>query len=187
MPPSDTGGMSFICKRILLFLLCSGLCHPAAALELFGVTLESATRDELRAAVTQAGLVLISEGGEDKWYDLYDSSDALEGSSRFYLGFVKQDQRFAFAEYEFTGLERKQVLRDLTLKYGAAEVQRGRFISDRSYRWQREGIEIELTSDWQNYRTRLTYVMPANMADLLAERSSRVPLQEAEAEQVSLY
>jgi hypothetical protein len=29
--------------------------------------------------------------------------------------------------------------------------------------------------------------MPANMADLLAERSSRVPQQEAEAEQVSLY
>ena len=174
-------------KRILLLFLCSGLCHPAAALELFGVTLESATRDELRAAVNRAGLVLVSEGGEDKWYDLYDSSEVLEGSSRFYLGFVKQDQRFAFAEYEFTGLEREQMLRDLTLKYGAAEVQGGRFISDRSYRWRREGIEIELTSDWQNYRTRLIYVMPANMADLLAERSSRVPQQEAEAEQVSLY
>ncbi len=179
--------MNFIYQRIVLLFLCSGCCYPVAALELFGVTLESATRDELRAAVTQAGMVLTSEGGEDKWYDLYDSSTALEGSSQLYLGFVKQDQRFAFAEYEFKGLQRKQLLRDLTLKYGAAEVQGGRFISDRSYRWQQEGIEIELTGDWQNYKTRLIYVMPANMADLLAERSSRVPQQEAEAEQVSLY
>lgn len=174
-------------KRIFLFFLCSGLCGPTAALELFGVTLESATRDELRAAVTQAGLVLTSEGGEDRWYDLYDSSAALEGSSRFYLGFVKQDQRFAFAEYEFPGLQRKQLLRDLMLKYGAPEIQGGRFLSDRSYRWLRDGIEIELTGDWQNYKTRLIYLMPANMADLIAERSSRKPQQEPEAEQVSLY
>ena len=174
-------------KRIFLVFLCSGLCGPAAALELFGVTLESATRDELRAAVTQAGLVLTSESGEDRWYDLYDSSGALEGSSRFYLGFVKRDQRFAFAEYEFPGLQRKQLLRDLTLKYGAPEIQGGRFISDRRYRWRREGIEIELSGDWQNYKTRLIYMMPANMADLIAERSSREPQREAEAEQVSLY
>ncbi len=157
------------------------------ALELFGVTLESTTRDELRDAAKEAGLVLMREGGEDNWFDVYDSSTVLGGSIRFYLGFVKQDQRFAFAEYEFRGLNRKQLLHKLTRKYGAAEVQGGHFVSDHSYRWQRDGIEIELSSDWQNYKTRLIYLIPANMKDLLAEKSAYGEEQETETEQVSLY
>lgn len=163
------------------------LSAPALALELFGVTLESTTRDELRDAGKQAGLVLIREGGEDNWFDVYDSSAVLDGSSRFYLGFVKQDQRLAFAEYEFGGLSRSQLLRDLRLKYGTPEVQGGRFFSDHSYHWQRDGIEIEFSSDWQNYRTRLIYRVSANMSDLFAEMSTQDKPQEAEAEQVSLY
>ncbi|MDH3761914.1 MAG: hypothetical protein OEU50_13105 [Gammaproteobacteria bacterium] len=160
---------------------------PAFALELFGVALESASRDELRAATAQAGLLLVREGGEDNWYDVYDSSSALAGSTRFYLGFVKKNQRFAFAEYEFRGFSHKQLLRQLTLKYGKAEVEGGRFVSDHRYRWQRDGIQIELNSDWQRYRTRLTYLIPQNMSDLLAERAAYNSRQQAQAAQVSLY
>ena len=166
---------------LLLVLTC-----PAAALELFGVQLESSARDELRNAVRDAGLVLIREGGEENWFDLYDSSDALEGSARFYLGFVKENGSFAFAEYEFIGLRHKRLLRNLTRKYGPAEVLGGRFVSDHRYRWRQDGIRIELSSDWQNYRTRLIYTHPQNMAALLAERSAQDP-QTEEAEQVSLY
>jgi hypothetical protein len=179
--------MTLDVKRILVLVLCSGLCYPATALELFGVTLESTTRDELRAAGEQAGLVLIREGGEDNWFDLYDSAAVLDGSSRFYLGFLKQDQRLAFAEYEFRGFGRKRLLRDLKTKYGAAEVKVGRFFSDRSYFWQRDGVEIELSTDWQNYRTRLIYRVPANMSELIAEMSARNKPQKTEGEQVSLY
>lgn len=173
--------------RLSLVFLLLALTGPAAALELFGVTLESTTRDELRNAAGEAGLVLQREGGDDNWFDVYDSSAVLNGSIRFYLGFVKQDQRFAFAEYEFRGLDSKRLVRNLTLKYGKAEVRGGRYISDRSYRWQRDGIEIELSSDWQNYKTRLIYLVPENMADLHAERSAYNSQQEAEEEQVSLY
>lgn len=172
---------------ILCALLLSTLAVPATALELFGVALESASRDEIRAATTAAGLVLEREGGEDNWYDVYDSSTALAGSSRFYLGFVKKDQRFAFAEYEFRGLRQKQLLHNLKLKYGKAKVRRGRFVSDRSYHWQSDGIRIELSTDWQNYRTRLTYLNPQNMSALLAERSAYNSQQQSEIEQVSLY
>lgn len=173
--------------KFSIALLLLALNAPAMALELFGVTLESTTRNELRDAARGAGLVLVREGGDGKWFDVYDSSTVIVGSTRFYLGFVKQDQRFAFAEYEFRGLNRKLLLHKLTRKYGAAEVQGGRFVSDRSYRWQSDGIEIELSSDWQNYKTRLIYLIPANMNDLLAEKSAYGKEQEAETEQVSLY
>ena len=172
---------------ILLLLLSIGVPRPAAALELFGVALEATSRNELREAVRKAGLVLVREGGDDNWFDAYDSSAALTGSSRFYLGFVKRDQRFAFAEYEFRGLSAKRILRDLTIKYGAAEIRRGRYVSDRSYHWQRDGIDIQLSSDWQNYRTRLSYVNPVSMTDLLAERAAFSARQDTETEQVSLY
>ena len=149
------------------------LAVPASALELFGVQLESTGRDELRAAAKNAGLVLIREGGEENWFDLYDSSTVLEGSRRLYLGFVKKDQSFAFAEYEFIGLRHKRILQDLKRKYGPAEVLSGRFVSDRRYRWILDGIRIELGGDWQNYRTRLIYTNPQNMATLFAERAAR--------------
>jgi len=159
---------------------------PAAGLELFGVALETASSDELRAAAKEAGVVPIREAGEDDWFDIYDSSAVLPGTTRLYLGFVKQNQRFAFAEYEFTGLNPTQMLHNLSAKYGEAEVSRGRFMSDRSYRWQADGIEISLSSDWQNYRSRLSYIEPANLATLRAERSS--PVQEEPLETVvSVY
>ena len=158
-------------RNLLLLLLLVGFSSPAQALELFGVELESTSRDELRNAVKQAGVVLIREGGEDEWFDVYDSSSVLDGSSRLYLGFVKQNQQFAFAEYEFNGVNPSPVLRNLTGKYGAAKVRRGRFMSDKIYRWQLDGVEIRLSSDWQNYKVRLSYVIPANLASLQAEQA----------------
>lgn len=171
--------------NILAFALLMLLSTPPApALELFGVALEAGSRDQLREAVKEAGLVLIREGGDDDWFDVYDSSAVLPGSVHFYLGFIKQDQRFAFAEYEFTGLDTKTMLARLSARYGAPEVRGGKFISDRAFSWRRDGVEIRLASDWQNYRTRLSYVIPANLADLLAERSAHFAAQQPE---VSLY
>ena len=157
------------------------------ALELFGVNLDSTNREELRGAVESAGAVLIREGSDADWFDVYDSSSALVGSTHLYLGFVKQDQRFAFAEYEFRGLNPKQLLHNLTIKYGAAEFRVGKFVSDWKYRWQHDGIEIELNSDWQNYKIHLSYINPANMADLLAEQSTYNDQVKAEANEISLY
>ena len=176
------------CSKITVLLcLVVGSIQPVIALELFGVNLQSTDRTELRSAVKAAGVVLIREGGKDNWFDVYDSSRALAGSSRLYLGFVKQDLRFAFAEYEFGNLISRQLLSNLTAKYGAAEIIAGSFISDRKYRWQRDGIDIELSSDWRNHKSRLSYINPANMADLLAERSAYSTQTEANAGEISFY
>ena len=163
--------MNKVLKFSLLCWLLPGLLQPALALELFGVNLEATSRDELRDAAKRAGVILIREGSADIWFDAYDSSAVLAGSSQLYLGFVKADLRFAFAEYEFKGIHLKRLLRDLEGKYGKAITRRGSFISDNSYSWKSDGIEISLSSNWHNYRTRLVYIDPANMADLVAERA----------------
>ena len=169
--------------RILKILPVLLICLPqvAPALELFGVALETTSRDELRAAVKQAGIVTIQEAAEKKWYDVYDSSLVLDGSSRLFLGFVKADQGFAFAKYEFPGIDASRLLKRLKLKYGDAEAGVGRYMSDRSYRWQRDGIEIKLISDWQNYKIRLSYINFTNLATLQAEQSAAISKNEETA------
>ncbi len=158
--------------RIWPILLCATLLPgPLMALELFGVTLESTTRDELREAVKQAGIELVREGGEDQVFDVYDSSAVMPGSSHLFLGFEPDNQGFAFVEYEFIGLDTRRLLADLSGKYGDPEVDQGRFLSDHGYRWQRDGIQIHLRVDWSNYRTRLSYVDPAALAALRAGAS----------------
>ncbi len=164
--------MGRIGRQVFIGLLGLALAGPAAGLELFGVELESTDRDALRAAVRQAGVELIREGGDEAWFDVYDSAAVLPGSRRLYLGFVKADARFAFAEYEFAGLDASAMLAALRAKYGPPETRAGRYLSDRSYRWQRDGVEIELAPDWHNYRVRLTYVVPQSLAALNAERAA---------------
>ena len=162
-------------RRIVIGAWLALAAAPAAALELFGVELESTDRGALRAAVKAAGVELIREGGDETWFDVYDSAAVLPGSRRLYLGFVKADARFAFAEYEFAGLDAKPVLAALRRKYGPPETRKGRYLSDRSYRWQRGGVEIELVADWHNYRVLLSYVVPDNLAALRAERAAGPP------------
>ncbi len=142
------------------------------AAELFGVPLKSASHDDLSTAAKQAGVSLIREGGETNWFDVFDSQSVLSGSSRLYLGYVKQDRRFAFAEYEFIGLKQSKMLAKLKRKYGKPQVLAGKYISDKRYRWQQGGIEISLTTDWSRYRTRLSYIEPQAMTSLKQEQQA---------------
>jgi hypothetical protein len=179
--------MNGVSRLVLMLGLATGALQPVVALELFGVNLESTSRDELSGAVIAAGVKLIRASGEAEGFDAYDSSAVLAGSNRFYLGFVGEDQRFAFAEYEFHGLNRGSMLRRLTARYGAAEIRAGRFVSDRAFRWQQDGIDITLTGDWQNSKTRLSYVHPGNLAALQAEQSTDTDPEEATTKVTSFY
>ncbi len=161
-------------RHLIIGMCLLSVAAPAAALELFGVDLEATDRDALRAAVKEAGVELIREGGDEAWFDIYDSAAVLPGSYRLYLGFVKADARFAFAEYEFVGLDAQPMLAELSAKYGTPEARGGRYLTDRRYRWQRDGVEIELAADWHRYRVRLSYVVPRNLAALQAERAATV-------------
>ncbi|MFT5219772.1 MAG: hypothetical protein ACI9LO_000567 [Planctomycetota bacterium] len=177
--------LSSLLKSIIPILFCF-LSSPAIALELFGVNLESTNSGELRNAAKQAGVVLVKESGDDTWFDVYDSSTVLEGSTLLYLGFVKNSQQFAFAEYEFPGVDTRLLLAKLTRKYGKAAISAGRFISDKRYRWDQDGIAIELRSEWQNYKTHIIYRNPVVFAELLQERLSVIDTPAAKPE-VSIF
>ncbi len=152
--------------KAILFILSLLTIQCGFAAELFGLPLRSSTLDQMRTVVKQAGATLILESGEGQPYDIYDSRELLTGSIRLYLGHVGEDRRLAFVEYEFVGLKRPLVLQMLSDKYGKPDARTGKFISDPGYHWVENGIDIILRSDWQNYRTRLSYVDPVALAEL---------------------
>lgn len=156
--------------KTAIILLLIWLSATANASELFGVSLLDATRDKLRSAVKKAGATLISEGGSNTFFDSYSSDSLLQGSSKLYLGFVKKDRQFAFAEYEFDGLQQPRILQKLNIKYGRASTSKGMFLSDQVYSWHSAGITIELYPNWRNYQTRLTYYNPDALQQLRLER-----------------
>lgn len=154
---------------VIMLMLCPVLVQGA---ELFGVDLASTERDELRNAVKNAGLKLISEAGDDRFFDSYESNSVLPKSTRLYLGFIKQDQKFAFAEYEFDGLKHPVLVEKLNQKYGKATLKPGKFLTDQTYRWQSGGVEIDLYVDWSNYKTRLVYSIPEQLGRLKQEKTA---------------
>ena len=154
-----------------LFLLSLLPALPAQAIELFGIDLNAATRDEFRVAVKQSGAKLISEAGKDAFYDVYEGDALLHNARRLYLGFTKKDQRFAFVEYEFAGLQQPAMLARLIQKYGPPKKRAGNFISDFSYSWRQGDLQILFFQDWPNYRTRLSYIRTPSLQQLRAEQS----------------
>jgi len=156
-------------KPFVLILLISFFSHANAA-ELFGVNLANASRDELRIAVKNSGVKLVQEAGIDAFYDIYKGGAVLHKAKHLYLGFVKKDKKFAFAEYEFIGLQQPGMLRKLNKKYGPAQRSKGKFMSDQSYSWLSNGIKITFYQDWPAHKMRLTYVNPEALKQLKRER-----------------
>lgn len=153
----------------LLFLLSAA--SPLLALELFGIDLASANRDSLRQAVKQAGAELIEEAGENSFFDAYRSESLLQDSRRLYLGFVKADGGFAFAEYEFPQLRNPRMLRKLTERYGPPETVEGKFLTDTEYRWRQPPLEIRLRQDWPAHALRLSYIQKDRLQRLRREQA----------------
>ena len=156
-------------KLFFLIFLLSYLTQAGGA-ELFGVNLSTTSRDELRVAVKNAGVKLVQEAGIDAFYDIYKGGGILHKAKHLYLGFVKKDNKFAFAEYEFIGLHQPGMLRKLNKKYGNAKRLKGSFMSDQSYSWLSNGIEITLYQDWPAHKMRLSYVNPEALKQLRVEQ-----------------
>ena len=156
-------------KLILLLLLCCVYPQGYAA-ELFGVALTGATQGKLRDAVKKAGIKLVQQSGKDTFYDVYKGDSVLHKADHLYLGFVKKDKKFAFAEYEFSGLKQPVLLNKLNKKYGLANLVKGKFITDSSYSWVSKGIQITLYQDWRAYKTRLIYFNPTALMQLRSEQ-----------------
>jgi hypothetical protein len=157
------------CFIVMCLLLAAS---TASAIQLFGIDLEPASRNQLRIAVKNAGVKLLREAGDDQFFDVYEAQDLLPGAKFLYLGFTKQDKLFAFAEYRFSGLKHAELLRRLRLKYGEPKVVKPEFITDYHYQWQAGAIQISLYSDWGSYATRLVYFEPQRLAVLRGEQKA---------------
>lgn len=160
--------MPYLWIFLILFLFASS----AQAVELFGVELAQASRDQLRGAIKNAGVKLVREAGDDAFFDTYEADSLMPGAKFLYLGFTKKDRQFAFAEYRFSGLSNEPLLQRLKQKYGQPQRAKPRFFSDYRYRWTDGSIEINLYSDWSSYATRLVYFNIQNLTELRAERGS---------------
>jgi len=150
---------------ILIMALSLFLPRTYAA-KLFGVDLLTETKTTLRQAAKQGGARLKKEAGELEFYDEYFSADILKGSNKLFLGFSKKTEKFAFAEYEFKGLNNDKMLQKLISKYGQPVKIKKIYISDVVYRWNVGGVEISFYQDWHNYKTRVTYIVPKLLAEL---------------------
>lgn len=161
--------------RILAInMLCFWLAWPLSvqAVTLFGQDLAQSQRAELRNAVKQAGAELLQEAGDGQFFDRYGSQSLLPGSDLLYLGFVKADQSFAFAEYEFHGFKHPDMVRKLEERYGKPQSGKKQFLSDTVLQWQQGEIEILWFIDWANFKARLQYRHAANLARLQQEQQS---------------
>ncbi len=147
-------------------LLMSFSVKPVLAAKLFGVELITATKTTLRQAARRAGARLKVEAGEFEFHDEYFSADILKGSDKLFLGFSKENEKFAFAEYEFKGFNHEKMLRKLVAKYGQPIKIKKVFISDTIYRWNINGIQVSYYKDWRHYKTRVTYIVPNLLAEL---------------------
>ncbi len=161
-------------KYFSLSLLLCLILFPVYGAELFGVDLKNATRDKLRKAVNSSGLKLVQKAGSDAFYDIYKGASVLHKANYFFLGFTKKNNQFAFAEYEFNGLRHPLMLQKLINKYGAAQISKGKFITDQKYSWFSEGTTISFYQDWPAYKTRLVYYNPELLTQLRTENNQYV-------------
>lgn len=139
------------------------------ALELFGVTVNEINRVQLREAIRNTGAEVVREAGDDNWYDVYNMSVNFKQSKYLFIAYDKTTANFAFAEYHLPYDYLRSMLLRLKLKYGKPDIKYGSFESENRFLWLVDGINIELTQDWDKSITRLVYTQPATI----------VPLQQA--------
>jgi hypothetical protein len=165
-------GLACWSMKILVIVLLSAAVSSVHAFELFGIDLQNASQEQLRKAVKNSGIRFISEVGGDVPFDVYDSSPVFKGSTRLFLGYLKDGDKFAFAEYEFSGLQQShRVLSLLTKKYGKAKKSKGLYLSDEVWGWQIDSINISLQTDWRAYKTRLIYRHSEALEELRQEQA----------------
>jgi hypothetical protein len=150
---------------------------PPQQLELFGVKVKGATRDQLREAFEKGGLRPVRV--DDKyWVDTYNASNVLEGASEFMAGYVDRTRVFAFAQYEFKGFMDTELVAKVanmvTNKYGRANSQSGNVgLGPVTYIWNLpQGMIIRVTRGWPNTDTFLIFSDQATHAEMRAEQQA---------------
>jgi TPR repeat protein len=149
-------------------------CATTARTELFGVKLLCADRAELRRALSATKARAIREE-YGYWYDTYDSTSVLDGSSELVVGYVNESQVFGRARYTFpahvdAGLVAR-VAELVSKRHGAPTKRQGDpSLGGVSYEWRLpDGVVITVSRGWPDSTTYLTYEHPRNAGKLTRE------------------
>jgi hypothetical protein len=143
-------------------------------LELFGVTLKGASRDQLRQAIKQSGMHATREDNS-YWVDTYDPLGVLEGATNFNAGYVAATGRFAFAQYTFSTFMDTQlvtkVINMVSTKYGGPDSLTGNAgLGPVTAKWNvGQGMQITVSRGWPDTTTYLLFTDAATNSQMLAE------------------
>ncbi|ASU39113.1 hypothetical protein hmeg3_13010 [Herbaspirillum sp. meg3] len=158
---------------------------PPKRLELFGMQLKGATRDQLRQTFKQNGVNPVRE--DDRyWVDNYNANGVLDGATEFSAGYVSATSKFAFAGYTFPSrMDTQQVGKIIDMvaaKYGRPTSRKGNYgLGEVAAIWSiGQGMELRVTRGWPDTTTYLLYVdLNANKA-MEAEIAANRKTQQAE-------
>lgn len=188
------GGISMKCKNIFISVVTFAVVlfsvlpvaaadHKDQQLELFGTSLKSATRDQLRQAFKQNGLKATREDN-NYWVDTYNAQGVLDGASTFQAGYVAATGKFAFTEYTFSGFMDTQlvgkVINMVQTKYGRPSSQSGNYgLGPVTAKWRMgQGMQIEVSRGWPDTTTFLKFIDSPAYKQMQAEIDSENKAQE---------
>lgn len=155
------------------------------ALELFGVPLKGATRDQLREAFKQNGLRATREEN-NYWADTYNAQGVLDGASDFQAGYVAATGKFAYARYTFPGFMNTQlvgkVINMVVTKYGRPSSENGSYgLGEVTAKWNMgQGMQIEVSRGWPDTTTYLSFTDSGAYKQMLAEIDAEKKAQAAQ-------
>ena len=140
------------------------------SLQLFGLTLEEAERNDLRSAIQQAGARVVRE--VDAYpYDLYDPSGWMAGATEMTVGYTLEDQLFAVAEITFRSRNDTEQVRQIAEQVRDQLGPWQRVMGQRAegaveFEWRRGAIQVLVHRGWPDTTTYLTYEIPERMQQL---------------------
>ena len=174
---------SFIMLGMLLLvgamLVASSPCHSAAQtrapgeVELLGVPLANATREQLRSALRKQNIGVVREK-DNYWYDLYKAETLLDEADQLSIGYVAATGNFAEVMYRLPStVDTAQVQRAISLislKYGSPQSTNGSVsLGGMKATWQRGPMQIIVERGWPDTTTFIYLRHKANHAALRAE------------------
>ena len=143
-------------------------------IEIFGTTLKGAKRDQLREVFKQGGMAATREDSS-YWVDIYNSSNVLDGTTQFEVGYAMQTNEFAYAKYTFPGAMNTGLVKDVidmvTSKYGQPSQQSGQYrLGTVTATWNvGQNMKIEVFRGWPNTTTFLSFIDVASKKAMQAE------------------
>lgn len=156
-------------------------CLKRSSTLLFGEALNCTDKTAMRLAGKQAGATATREDN-GYWYDLYDSSALLDGTSELAIAYI--GEKFAKAYYKFDVMvdahKVVEVRNMVVSKYGKPATSEGNpSLGPVSYTWKlKDGIRLVVKRDWPDTTVYLEYIHLANYAAMEAEQERQKRVEE---------